>query len=65
MRNGTRLSQAGAYFCFVIFCNVCNKVLKHSKKKKMNFELPDITNALGLNNTLSSYVMNLRREKSL
>ena len=31
----------------------------------MNFELPDITNALELNNTLSSYVINLMREKSL
>ena len=31
----------------------------------MNFELPDITNALELNNTLSSYVINLTREKSL
>ena len=30
-----------------------------------NFELPDITNALELNNTLSSYVINLMREKSL
>ena len=29
----------------------------------MNFELPDITNALNLNNTLSSYVINLMREK--
>ena len=31
----------------------------------MNSELPDITNALGLNNTLRSYVINLMREKSL
>ena len=31
----------------------------------MNFELPDITNVLELNNTLGSYVINLMREKSL
>ena len=31
----------------------------------MKFELPDITNALELNDTLSSYVVNLMREKSL
>ena len=31
----------------------------------MKIELPDITNALELNNTLSSYVTNIMREKSL
>ena len=30
----------------------------------MNFELPDITNALELNNTLSCHVIDLMREKS-
>ena len=30
----------------------------------MNFELPDITNALELNNTLSSYVIITSREKN-